>query len=362
MKQVHEPAQESLNIGNALMCSTYSDDVQNLSESEKACFATGEKVICRNLDDATWLPGVVMSVCPLLIQVEGTNSVSEFHFVCPALASEAQEVKEEHVQCSICFEDIDTGGTIATLQQIRSVPDNSAVRLPCPGGHLYHKTCILKWLRNHHSCPLCRAHVSARGVRFRDYNPRFFNESGQFRITAQNLRLLDCCDGYCVVFCLEGLAPYYDVLYNAIGQACTSCCSNCVSDINGIVLSIFSGWTACMQGVKKTFGPHRAHNQHTTHASSPACHTAGLGQHSVSNNHSAGQALLHHTAGAGLLHRTFGIHTAPHHVAMLGHGLHMCVLPCAVTCHVIAIPVYLCCASVAICSAYCAAHAHRGPD
>lgn len=44
-------------------------------------------------------------------------------------------------QCSICLEEMEEGSQI--------------VKLPC--GHLFHKTCVSKWLRTgSQTCPLCK--------------------------------------------------------------------------------------------------------------------------------------------------------------------------------------------------------------
>merc|ERR1712107_854840 len=47
-------------------------------------------------------------------------------------------------ECSICYEGFtDIGGVIA--------------QAAC--GHRFHRDCILEWLRNHRTCPLCRHRV-----------------------------------------------------------------------------------------------------------------------------------------------------------------------------------------------------------
>ncbi|KGN61460.1 E3 ubiquitin-protein ligase RING1 [Cucumis sativus] len=52
------------------------------------------------------------------------------------------EEEEEIGDCSVCCEEIKRKGG-----EVR--------RIPC--GHVYHKSCILKWLEISNSCPLCRA-------------------------------------------------------------------------------------------------------------------------------------------------------------------------------------------------------------
>merc|ERR1712013_846287 len=47
-------------------------------------------------------------------------------------------------ECPICYEPLfDIGGVIA--------------KAAC--GHRFHRDCILEWLRNHRTCPLCRHRV-----------------------------------------------------------------------------------------------------------------------------------------------------------------------------------------------------------
>ncbi|KAL5862110.1 hypothetical protein ACOSQ3_003395 [Xanthoceras sorbifolium] len=52
-----------------------------------------------------------------------------------------EEKAEDSTNCSICLESIGVGKIVA--------------RLPC--SHLYHTTCITRWLHKKPSCPLCRA-------------------------------------------------------------------------------------------------------------------------------------------------------------------------------------------------------------
>ncbi|KGN60202.1 RING-H2 finger protein ATL66 [Cucumis sativus] len=49
-------------------------------------------------------------------------------------------------QCCVCYEDLNCE---------REEEKEEATRIPC--GHVYHKSCILKWLNVNNSCPLCRS-------------------------------------------------------------------------------------------------------------------------------------------------------------------------------------------------------------
>ena len=50
--------------------------------------------------------------------------------------------------CTICLED--------------HVPGELAARLPC--GHLFHKDCVVEWLRRHCVCPVCRYELPTDSV------------------------------------------------------------------------------------------------------------------------------------------------------------------------------------------------------
>jgi len=60
----------------------------------------------------------------------------------------------EHSRCSVCIEDFRVG-------------ECGVVILPC--GHLFHEECLLPWLKEHNTCPVCRhelpAESSPRAVR-----------------------------------------------------------------------------------------------------------------------------------------------------------------------------------------------------
>ncbi|CAD7970353.1 unnamed protein product [Amoebophrya sp. A25] len=48
--------------------------------------------------------------------------------------------------CAVCCDDIE--------------PEDTVIRLPCTGGHTFHKECVLEWFkRGNRGCPLCRMDV-----------------------------------------------------------------------------------------------------------------------------------------------------------------------------------------------------------
>lgn len=54
---------------------------------------------------------------------------------------EAEEEEEDLGNCSICLDEMKCEGS-------------EVIRTPC--GHVYHESCIFRWLDNSDSCPLCR--------------------------------------------------------------------------------------------------------------------------------------------------------------------------------------------------------------
>ena len=81
-------------------------------------------------------------VAPVVLQCLPTITVRSEDLYCmpcpttPATASPTKHTSE----CSICCEVVSVHST--------------AVRLPC--SHVYHPTCIDMWLRQNHTCPICR--------------------------------------------------------------------------------------------------------------------------------------------------------------------------------------------------------------
>jgi hypothetical protein len=56
-----------------------------------------------------------------------------------------KELKEVDKNCIICYDDFEES------QQI--------VKLVWNVNHVFHKDCILKWMKTHHSCPICRTRL-----------------------------------------------------------------------------------------------------------------------------------------------------------------------------------------------------------
>ncbi|XP_050208091.1 uncharacterized protein LOC126657444 [Mercurialis annua] len=52
---------------------------------------------------------------------------------------------DDRVECRVCLEAIEVS--------------ESAIRMPCL--HVYHQNCIVKWLHQRHSCPICRHELPA---------------------------------------------------------------------------------------------------------------------------------------------------------------------------------------------------------
>ncbi|KAK2595920.1 hypothetical protein QQS21_006515 [Conoideocrella luteorostrata] len=68
---------------------------------------------------------------------------------------------EGTVECSICIDEMKEGET--------------AVFLPC--NHWFHEDCVVLWLREHNTCPVCRTPIEQSG-RSSNQNPRGSNPSG----------------------------------------------------------------------------------------------------------------------------------------------------------------------------------------
>lgn len=54
------------------------------------------------------------------------------------------EIDEENKQCSICLEEYDEKSNLNRLMRCK---------------HVFHETCINKWIKTNETCPLCRANV-----------------------------------------------------------------------------------------------------------------------------------------------------------------------------------------------------------
>ena len=70
--------------------------------------------------------------------------------------SDQDPKKLEHPECSICLMEIANG--------------QNTILLPC--GHMFHDTCVTKWLKMHNTCPLCRYELQSN-------NPEYERERNQ---------------------------------------------------------------------------------------------------------------------------------------------------------------------------------------
>ncbi|XP_022151639.1 uncharacterized protein LOC111019546 [Momordica charantia] len=59
--------------------------------------------------------------------------------------------------CSICFEELKIDGHGGNGSGTKK---NKVVKIGC--GHVYHKSCIITWLTNKNSCPLCRMPITLK--------------------------------------------------------------------------------------------------------------------------------------------------------------------------------------------------------
>ncbi|XP_047308061.1 probable E3 ubiquitin-protein ligase RHC2A [Impatiens glandulifera] len=80
------------------------------------------------------------SSSPATTEEEMSSFVSEMPTV---VADDGTTNSDDDVVCAVCMENFG--------------PDSSGKRLPCC--HVYHSTCIAKWLSIHDSCPLCRCRI-----------------------------------------------------------------------------------------------------------------------------------------------------------------------------------------------------------
>ncbi len=70
---------------------------------------------------------------------ERISMFPRWNYVPPKAGSEASR-NEERTRCNICLEDFCSGDTVLSL--------------PC--FHIYHENCIVHWLGEHKTCPICR--------------------------------------------------------------------------------------------------------------------------------------------------------------------------------------------------------------
>ena len=65
-----------------------------------------------------------------------------------------EEVKGnlESERCSIC------------LENFSSTTESLFIQLPCHGHHLFHEQCILIWLEDRDTCPLCQERITPRMI------------------------------------------------------------------------------------------------------------------------------------------------------------------------------------------------------
>ncbi|KAL9642503.1 hypothetical protein ABK040_011070 [Willaertia magna] len=73
--------------------------------------------------------------------------------------------------CSVCICDFEEGENL--------------IRLPC--GHLFHKDCIMPWIKDHNSCPTCRFELPTDDIMKEKERIKRMNE----RFTEQGMKLFD---------------------------------------------------------------------------------------------------------------------------------------------------------------------------
>uniref|UniRef100_A0A0K0DAH8 RING-type domain-containing protein n=1 Tax=Angiostrongylus cantonensis TaxID=6313 RepID=A0A0K0DAH8_ANGCA len=85
-------------------------------------------------------------------------SVFFIPYGCSFLNSSILEVSEEHVekstQCTTCFEDFKLGTAFITTTRY-----SEAVTLELICRHIFHPQCVVPWLQQRPSCPICRQEV-----------------------------------------------------------------------------------------------------------------------------------------------------------------------------------------------------------
>lgn len=260
---------------------------------------------------------------------------------------EARDEQAQEQSCSICLCDFEGGAPVPLADSTSSgVAADGTVRLPCPGGHFYHRNCIVQWLRTHRTCPLCRTDVSAGAVSAgagEYYDSNVFDESGQFRRSLANDLLLadlinlsiwigwDCCwAGMCSCDCCSVLAGCFQAGFQDIGAMCTGMCNgDCLTAIGG-------GCAACLEKIREAiFGkPAKSHgSQQQDPTNLVSSHRSGQHDHGLvhrsgrahAHGHAGGHVVCHsHHAAAGLAKGS--MHTAA--VAASAVPLHSAVIAC----------------------------------
>lgn len=81
-------------------------------------------------------------------------------------------IEENNKECLICLDENSLGG--------------KAVKLNC--GHLYHKECIIEWLRKQGSCPVCRYEVESSDIMYERKRKQRMNATRKLRMRRDELR------------------------------------------------------------------------------------------------------------------------------------------------------------------------------
>ena len=90
----------------------------------------------------------------------------------PIVRVAADDLTKDNECCTICLED--------------HVPGELAARLPC--GHLFHKDCVVEWLRRHCVCPVCRYELPTDSVVY-ERTRREHNREGGRRVRVRKREL-----------------------------------------------------------------------------------------------------------------------------------------------------------------------------
>ncbi|XP_021723361.1 E3 ubiquitin-protein ligase SDIR1-like [Chenopodium quinoa] len=60
-------------------------------------------------------------------------------------------------ECGICLQSLKVDNNVARANDVGAII-KSLVKLP--SGHVFHETCVLRWLYTNHVCPFCRLELS----------------------------------------------------------------------------------------------------------------------------------------------------------------------------------------------------------